>query len=140
MASISPAPSGSRALHRALWVAQVLTAAAFIAAGLMKALTPIPELARSIPWAGAVPPGFVRGIAVVDLAGGLGLVLPGLLRIRPHLTVWAARGCAVLQVLAAAFHLWRGEAAVVPLNIVLLALSLFVLWGRSRRAPVAARR
>jgi hypothetical protein len=45
----------------------------------------------------------------------------------------------VLQVLALAFHLSRGEAEVTPLNIVLLALSLFVLWGRNSKAPIAPR-
>jgi hypothetical protein len=28
---------------------------------------------------------------------------------------------------------------VTPLNFVLLALSLFVLWGRGRKAPIAPR-
>ena len=54
-------------------------------------------------------------------------------------TVLAALGCAVLQVIALVFHLSRGEAPVTPLNAVLLALSLFVLWGRSRKAPIAPR-
>jgi hypothetical protein len=42
-------------------------------------------------------------------------------------------------VFAFAFHISRGEAAVTPLNILLLALSLFVLWGRNSKAPVAPR-
>jgi hypothetical protein len=45
----------------------------------------------------------------------------------------------VLQVFAIVFHLSRGEAAVTPLNLVLLVLSLFVLWGRGRKAPIAPR-
>jgi hypothetical protein len=46
----------------------------------------------------------------------------------------------VLQVLAFAFHAYRGEFGVLPVNVVLLALSAFVFWGRSRKAPILPRR
>jgi len=37
----------------------------------------------------------------------------------------------LIQVLAIGFHAQRGETAKsLPANLVLLALSLFVLWGR----------
>jgi hypothetical protein len=45
----------------------------------------------------------------------------------------------VLQLLAMAFHVSRGEIPVLPLNLVLLTLSAFVLWGRATRAPIAPR-
>jgi hypothetical protein len=45
----------------------------------------------------------------------------------------------VLQVFAFFFHISRGEAEVTPVNLVLLALSLFVLWGRGRKAPITPR-
>jgi len=51
----------------------------------------------------------------------------------------AALGCIVLQVLAIGFHLMRGEAAIVPLNLVVLHLCLFVLWGRGKRTAVLPR-
>ena len=129
-----------RALRIGLWAAQILIAFAFIGAGLVKLTTPIPQLAAMMPWAGQYSEPFVRSIALVDLAGGIGILLPALTRILPRLTVLAALGCTVLQVFALAFHLSRGEAEVTPLNIVLLALSLFVLWGRNSKAPIAPRR
>jgi hypothetical protein len=128
-----------RALRIGLWVAQGLIFLAFGSAGLVKLLTPIPELAAMMPWAGQYSETFVRFIGLVDLAGGIGILLPALTRILPRLTVLAALGCSVLQVSALVFHISRGEAAVTPLNIVLLALSLFVLWGRSRKAPILPR-
>ncbi|WP_445219378.1 DoxX family protein [Bradyrhizobium sp. Pa8] len=128
-----------RALRICLWVAQGLIFLAFGSAGLVKLLTPIPELAAMMPWAGQYSETFVRFIGLVDLAGGIGILLPALTRILPRLTVLAALGCSVLQVFALVFHLSRGEAPVAPLNVVLLALSLFVLWGRGRKAPIAAR-
>lgn len=128
-----------RALRIGLWTAQALLAFVFISAGFVKLTTPIPQLAAIMPWAGQYSETFVRAIALVDLAGGLGILLPALTRILPRLTVLAALGCAVLQVIALVFHLSRGEADVAPLNVVLLGLSLFVLWGRNNRAPIAPR-
>jgi uncharacterized membrane protein YphA (DoxX/SURF4 family) len=128
-----------RALRIGLWAAQIALAFVFISAGFVKLATPIPQLAAMMPWTGQYSETFVRAIALVDLAGGLGILLPALTRILPRLTVLAALGCAVLQVIALVFHLSRGEAAVTPLNVVLLALSLFVLWGRNNKAPIAPR-
>lgn len=128
-----------RALRLGLWAAQIALAFVFVSAGFVKLTTPIPQLAAMMPWTGQYSETFVRAIALVDLAGGLGILLPALTRILPRLTVLAALGCAVLQVIALVFHLSRGEAAVTPLNVVLLALSLFVLWGRNNKAPIAPR-
>jgi len=133
-------PTPGRALRIGLWTAQILIAFAFIGAGLVKLTTPIPQLAAMMPWAGQYSETFDRSIALIDLAGGIGIILPALTRILPRLTVLAALGCSVLQVFALVFHLSRGEADVTPLNIVLLALSLFVLWGRNSKAPIAPRR
>ncbi|MCK1297644.1 DoxX family protein [Bradyrhizobium sp. 24] len=128
-----------RALRIGLWAAQVLLAFVFVSAGLIKLLTPIPQLAAMMPFAGEYSETFVRSVALVDLAGGIGILLPALTGILPRLTVLAALGCSVLQVFAFVFHVSRGEAATTPLNVVLLALSSFVLWGRGRKAPIAPR-
>jgi uncharacterized membrane protein len=46
---------------------------------------------------------------------------------------------ALLRVCAIIFHATRGEFAALPLNLILLPLVAFILWGRAKRAPVAAR-
>lgn len=136
----SDAPqTGGKLLRIALWTAQALVAAMLIMAGFMKLTTPIDALSAMIPWTGQVSPGFVRSIGVVDLAGGLGLLLPALTRVQPRLTVLAALGCVALQVLAFGFHLSRGEYPVLPVNLVLALLSAFVLWGRGTNAPIRPR-
>lgn len=132
------APS-AKALRTSLWAAQVALAAVFAMSGVVKLITPIAELSATMPWTGDVAPGFVRFIGLIDLAGGIGILLPSLTRIQPRLTVLAALGCIVLQTLAFAFHGTRGEFAVLPMNVVLVALSAFVLWGRAKKAPVAPR-
>jgi hypothetical protein len=127
-----------RALSAVLWGVQILLAVTFVGTSLWKVLTPIPKLAAMIPWAGQVSPAFLYFTAAVDFCGGAGLILPAALRARSGLTVWAALGCAALQVCAIVFHVSRGEAANTPFNFLLVALSLFVAWGR-RRAPAAPR-
>ncbi|MGC2780814.1 MAG: DoxX family protein [Bradyrhizobium sp.] len=122
-----------------LWIAQAVIFLGFSPAGLMKLFMPIPQLAAMMPWAGEYSEWFVRLIGLIDLAGALGILLPSLTRIKPGLTVFAALGCATLQVFAMVFHISRGETMVVPVNLVLLALSLFVLWGRSSKAPITPR-
>lgn len=133
-----PLEEPRRVLNASIWVAQVLACLAFGAVGLIKLFKPIPELAAMWPWTGELPVAVVRGLGLIDLAGGLGLLLPSLTRIRPGLTVVAALCCVVLQVCAAAFHLWRGEAVATPVNAVFFAFVAFIFWGR-RRLPVRAR-
>lgn len=134
--NVAPA---SRGANIGIWAAQVIGAALFIMSGTMKLFTPIPDLAAMMPWAGEYSVGFVRFIGVVDIAGGVGLLLPSLTRIMPRLTVVAAAACVLLQVLAIGFHATRGEFEVLPLNVVYIACALIVLWGRGRKAPVAPR-
>ena len=137
-ATIDAATPG-RALRVSLWSTQALIFLAFGSAGLVKLLTPIPQLAAMMPWTGEHSEAFVRFIGLVDLAGGIGILLPAATRILPRLTVLAALGCTLLQISAIVFHVSRGEAVFTPLNFVLLALAVFVLWGRGRKAPIARR-
>ncbi|MBJ6765667.1 DoxX family protein [Myxococcaceae bacterium JPH2] len=138
--SARPIPAApSRGLHFGLWMVQALLSLTFVGTGLWKFLTPIPALAAMIPWAGQVSPAFLYVTAAFDLLGGLGLVLPALTRIQPGLTWLAALGCAVMQVGAIAFHLSRGEAANTPFNAFLVALAIFVFWGRRAKAPIVPR-
>lgn len=132
---MTTAPNPSKLLTAALWTTQALLAVLFVGAGIFKLVTPIPVLAGLWPWAGEYP-ALVRATGLLDAAGGLGLVLPALLRIRPGLTLLAALGCALLQSAAIVFHMARGEAANTPFNFVLLALALFVFWGRRTKAPI----
>jgi putative oxidoreductase len=128
----------SKGLNIGLWVAQVLLALAFGMAGAMKAMTPLEELAKSLPWVTDLPR-LVRFIGVAEFSGALGMILPSALRIKPVLTPLAGAGLVVIMCLAVLFHLSRGEAAVTPVNLVLGALAAFVAWGRYTRAPIAPR-
>jgi uncharacterized membrane protein YphA (DoxX/SURF4 family) len=121
----------SKNRHIGLWVAQILLALSFIGSGLFKLVTPISTLAEMWPWAGEYP-NLLRFTGVLDLCGGIGVILPAFIR-KPGLIVLAALGLATLMVCAIVFHLSRGEAANTPFNFVILALALFVFWGRRMR-------
>jgi hypothetical protein len=133
-------PMTSRGLDAGLWVVQALLALTFIGTAIWKVVTPVAVLAAKMPWMGQVSPCFLYATALFDLLGGLGIFLPSLTRIKPGLAVAGALGCAALMVGAIVFHLSRGEGANTPFNFGLLALSLFVAWGRRSPAAIAARK
>jgi uncharacterized membrane protein YphA (DoxX/SURF4 family) len=123
----------ARKLGIALWAIQVLLAALFVFAGGMKLVTPAETLSRQLP----LPVPFMRFIGVAELLGGLGLVLPGLLRIRTGLTPLAAAGLVVIMVGATVISLPGGAMALLPLVVGLLAA--FIAYGRWRLAPLPGR-
>jgi putative oxidoreductase len=133
------APKDSKLLNISLWSAQVVLGALFAMAGLTKATRPIAELAVRMNWAADMPEALVRFIGVSELAGGIGLVLPALTRIRPGLTPLAAAGLVTIMGLAAVFHAVRGEGVGIVVNLVLGGVALFIAWGRYRKAPIAPR-
>jgi uncharacterized membrane protein YphA (DoxX/SURF4 family) len=119
----------------ALWIVQVLLAALFLFAGVMKLVLPIEALAGPVP----MPGPFLRFIGVAETLGALGLILPGLLRIKPVLTPLAAAGLVIIMIGATAITLLGGDAAMSVVPIVVGLLLAFVAYGRWRLAPHAAR-
>ncbi len=122
-----------------LWVAQGLMAAMFLMAGFMKLTQPISELAVSLPWVTESPEMLIRFIGLSELLGGLGLLLPTALRIKPKLTNAAAIGLIIVMVLALGFHLSRGEYEAAPVNLVLIGILGLIAWGRNKKAPILAK-
>jgi uncharacterized membrane protein YphA (DoxX/SURF4 family) len=124
----------------ALWIVQALLALLFLFAGGTKLVIP-PDVLASMGTPNQIPlPGwFVRFIGVCEVLGALGLLLPGLLRIKPSLTPLAAAGLVVVMIGATALSMAAGgvAAGVVPLMVGLLAA--FVAYGRCRLAPHPAR-
>ena len=120
----------NKGLNVGLWISQALISVTFIGTAFWKALTPVDQLSKMIPWTGEFPPSFVFFIAAVDLLGGVGVILPTLLKVKPKVAVFAALGCAALMLSAVVFHFSRGESAVTPFNFFMMGLALFVAWGR----------
>lgn len=120
-----------------LWIIQVLLALLFLFAGGTKLVLPIQVLeSMGSPNQVHLPALLMRFIGVCEVLGGLGLVLPGLLKIRPGLTALAAAGLVIVMIGAVVLTI-AGDgigAAVVP--FVVLLLLIFVVYGRLRLAPL----
>ena len=121
----------SKAMHSTLWIAQIILAVLLISGTVMKFM-PIEKISAMMPWTGQLPAPIVRLLGVIDLLGAVGLILPTLLRIKPRLTSWAAIGVIALMFCAIVFHVSRGEASVIGINIVSIILAAFIAWGRFR--------
>jgi len=116
----------------ALWLVQGLLALLFLFAGGVKLVLPLEVLTEQMPLPGL----FVRFIGVVEVLGAIGLILPGLLRIRPDLTPMAAAGLVIIMsgATGATMALMDIAPALIPLAVGLLAA--FVAYGRWRVAPI----
>ncbi len=123
-----------------LWAAQAILAAVFIMAGLTK-LTSAPAdlVAMGMGWAENAPVALIRFIGLAEVLGAAGLILPTATRIMPGLTRLAALGLAVIMMLAFGLHAYRGEFGVMPVNIIVFALAMLVIWGRTNKAPITDR-
>jgi len=128
----------SETMNIILWITQVILASCLIWASLMKLFQPADKLALMWPWT-ADHGTLVKLTGVLDLLAGIGLILPALLRIQPKLTIYAAYGTITLMVAASIFHISRGEASLIGINICFAIFAVFIAWGRQKKAPVTSK-
>ena len=121
-------------MNRALWIVQFLLAFLFLFSGVMKFVMPVDEMLQGMPEALASG-AFIHFIGVCEILGGIGLVLPALLRIKPGLTPLAAACLVIIMIGAVIVSLPQGPVAAIPLVTGLLAG--FVAFGRWKLAPFA---
>ena len=117
-------------LNALMWIVQVMLSVSLFWAAWTKLFTPIVEIAQMWPWTGEVSPNFVKFTGLIDLLGGLGLVIPPLFQMNKKLVPLAAIGIVLLMISASAFHIMRGEASQIGFNLIFAALTAFVAWGR----------
>jgi hypothetical protein len=119
-------------MNRALWIVQGLLGLFFtLASGAPKLLLPLETLPMPIP----LPGPFILFIGVAEVLGGLGLILPGLLRIRPELTPLAAAGLVLVTIGATVYNLAAGQPESAVFAVVVGLLCAFVAYGRWKLAP-----
>jgi hypothetical protein len=134
----------SKTMKIALWIAQVLWGVFFCFTGFGKILCYRAEmwnltLHQSVPWFSAVPQGLFVFIGICEFLGGVGLILPAMTGVKTKLTPFAAIGLTLVMILAAAFHIMRGELSFfVPMNLVLGGGVAFIAYGRLMVRPIAA--
>src|SRR6185369_4497847 len=97
--SVRKVRSTSKRWNAALWIVQALLAALFLFAGSTKLILPIEVLtSMGSPNQIVLPGWFIRFIGVAEVLGGIGLILPRLLTIRPRLTALAAAGLVIIMI------------------------------------------
>ena len=120
-----------------LWILQIVLGLAFGAVAYLHSFgVAQAQLQPGAQWIGEVPPFLLSFIALCELLGGVGLILPAATRILPWLTPLAAALLAVMMLLAAGFHLTRGEYPNIVFTLILGALAAFVAYGRWRLVPL----
>jgi uncharacterized membrane protein YphA (DoxX/SURF4 family) len=112
----------------AFWIVQGLLALLFLFAGSMKLILPIEMMTAQSP---IVLPGlFLRFIGVAEVAGALGLILPGLLRIRRGLTPLAACGLIIIMLGATIITMLSSGIAPALFPLIVVLLLVFIAYGR----------
>lgn len=109
-----------------LWIVQALLAALFLFAGVSKFTMPIEEMTKQMP----LPVWFLYFIGASEVLGGLGLILPWWLRIKPGLTPLAAAGLLIIMVGAVVVTLMTPDKAMAMIPAVVGLCLGFVAWGR----------
>lgn len=117
----------------AYWVIAGILAAAFLGAGVFKLVTSKDGLAaKGMAWTEDFSAPAVKGIAVAEVLGAIGVIVPPAVGIAPILAPIAAIGLLITMIGAAIVHVRRKEP-VVP-NVVLGAISAatavlgFMVW------------
>ena len=113
-----------------LWTVQGLLALIFLFAGSMKLVMPVEEMTKQMELPGL----FLRFIGVCEVLGALGLILPGVTRIRPGLTPLAAVGLVIIMIGATVLTVATGGVAAALMPFVVGMLAAFVAYGRGRLA------
>jgi putative oxidoreductase len=126
-------------MNKLLWVLQILMGVYFIAIGVMHFIVP-PGLPAPLSWMYDLSPALHAISGTAEILGGLGLILPGLTKIQTRLTPLAGLGLALVMILAAVFHLTRGEMQNIVSNLVVAAVVGFIAYGRWRLKPLQDRR
>jgi hypothetical protein len=126
---------GRRKAHVALWTIQGLLALIFLFTGVTKLVLPLAMLKGPVP----LPGWFLRFLGASEVCGAFGLILPGLLGIRPGLTPLAAAALVIIMIGATTITLVGGPVALAWIPFVVGLLAASVAYGRWRVAPLRSR-
>ena len=122
-------------LHTALWIIQCILAHLFLFAGGAKLVMSTAAMTKNM--AGVpLPVWFLRFVGVCEISGALGLILPGLTRIRTGLTPLAASGLVIIMIGATWVTVKANGALPALFPLVVGILAAFVAYARWKKAPL----
>ncbi len=115
-------------MNTVIWIAQALLALVMLGAGATKLAQSKQQLMASgnMDWTEDFPEPQIKGIGTLEVLAAVGLILPALLDVAPVIVAIAAVGVALLMLGAAATHVRRGEGKLVPVNLVIAAIAVFI--------------
>ena len=114
-----------------LWTAQTVLAALFLFAGVFKLITPTAALEAQAHMPGA----FIKFIGVCETLGAIGLIVPGLTKIRTNLTPLAAAGLVIIMIGAVVTSIIQGLGVGAAFPGVVGLVAFYVARGRWSKAP-----
>src|SRR3954465_13625581 len=119
---------GSPPMNTVTWIAQSLLAIVMLSAGAMKLTQSTEQLMASgkMDWIEDFADSQIKGIGALEVLAAIGLIVPAVLDVAPALVGVAAAGVAFLMLGAAATHMRRGERQMVLVNLVIVAIAVFV--------------
>lgn len=124
--------------NRILWILQWVFGLYFVVVGINHFVVP-DGLPQMMDWMYELDDGLHYVAGTAEILGGLGLILPGLTKIQPQLTVYAALGLIAVMIGAVIWHAGReGEIAVIGTNIFNILVLAYIAYGRARLAPLEA--
>lgn len=122
-----------RKLNVILWAVQILLTLLYLFSGGAKLTLPIAVMTQQVHFPGL----FLRFIGACEVLGALGLLLPGLFRVRTYLTPLAAAGLVIIMIGATTIMLVTSGIAQALMPLCVGLLVAFVAYGRWRLAPIA---
>jgi len=125
-------------VNKLLWFLQIVVGAFFIYNGVIHFVVP-PGLPAQVAWMYDLPSGIHYISGTAEILGGLGLILPSLLRINVGLTPLAALGLVLVMAAAGVWHITRGEYVNLVMNLALGGIAAFIGYSRWRTHALSPR-
>lgn len=119
-----------------LWILQALLALAFAAHGWLF-LSPPPDIVEQMN--ASLPRWFQLFLGVAEELAAIGLILPGVTRIKPWLVPLAAAGIMLVLASATVYHLVRSEMSSAVITAVMFVLATALTYMRWRVLPIQSR-
>ena len=120
----------------ALWIVQGMLAAFMLMAGMMKLTKPREELVEKMAFMEDFTDGPIKAIGALETLAAVGLILPGITGVAPVLVPLAAIGIALIQSGAVIVHARRSETKQLVMNLVFVAMAVFIASGRLGDYPL----
>ena len=130
-------PANQRSFDITLWVCQWILAIAFDFIGMVKLGLTADQVRQHFGLAAETTTSVLHTVAMVEVGVSLAVILPAVTRILPQLSTVAAGGLAAIALLGTAMPASAASAGFSALNLALVALAAFVVWGRIAMAPIA---